>query len=194
MATIEQPLDLEKLQQFVFRAVDEVGATLNTALVVMGDKLGLYREMARRRAAHAGRARRAHRLRRAVRARVVERAGGRRLRGVRSRFRPVCPSARAGDRAHGRGEPGVPARLLPARARVGQRLAADRRGGPHRRGRRLARPRARLSTRVASASSARATTRTSSRRGCPRSPASWRSSSGARASRTSAAGTAPRRS
>ena len=31
---------------FVFRAVDEVGATLNTALVVMGDKLGLYRAMA----------------------------------------------------------------------------------------------------------------------------------------------------
>jgi SAM-dependent methyltransferase len=32
--------------QFVFRAVDEVGATLNAALVVMGDKLGLYRAMA----------------------------------------------------------------------------------------------------------------------------------------------------
>jgi len=32
--------------QFVFRAVDEVGATLNTALVVMGDKLGYYRIMA----------------------------------------------------------------------------------------------------------------------------------------------------
>ena len=31
---------------FVFRAVDEVGATLNTALVVMGDKLGYYRAMA----------------------------------------------------------------------------------------------------------------------------------------------------
>jgi SAM-dependent methyltransferase len=46
MATIEQALDLEKLQQFVFRAVDEVGATLNTALVVMGDKLGLYRALA----------------------------------------------------------------------------------------------------------------------------------------------------
>ena len=29
-----------KLQDFVFRAVEEVGATLNTALVVMGDKLG----------------------------------------------------------------------------------------------------------------------------------------------------------
>src|SRR5579862_303628 len=32
--------------QFVFRAVDEVGSTLNAALVVMGDKLGLYRALA----------------------------------------------------------------------------------------------------------------------------------------------------
>jgi 2-polyprenyl-3-methyl-5-hydroxy-6-metoxy-1,4-benzoquinol methylase len=32
--------------EFVFRAVGEVGATLNTALVVMGDKLGLYRALA----------------------------------------------------------------------------------------------------------------------------------------------------
>ena len=33
-------LDEGKLQDFVFRVVGEVGATLNTALVVMGDKLG----------------------------------------------------------------------------------------------------------------------------------------------------------
>jgi SAM-dependent methyltransferase len=47
MATIEQaPLDMEKLEAFVFRAVDEVGATLNTALVVMGDRLGLYKALA----------------------------------------------------------------------------------------------------------------------------------------------------
>jgi len=48
MATVEQPLevDAEKLEQFVFRAVDEVGATLNAALVVMGDRLGLYRALA----------------------------------------------------------------------------------------------------------------------------------------------------
>src|ERR671933_2580582 len=47
MATIEQqPLDPEKLQAFVFRAVEEIGATLNTALVVMGDRLGLYRGLA----------------------------------------------------------------------------------------------------------------------------------------------------
>ena len=60
MTTMEQPLqkdpaqidpgqanqvDVDKLMSFVYRAVDEVGATLNTALVVMGDKLGLYRSL-----------------------------------------------------------------------------------------------------------------------------------------------------
>jgi 2-polyprenyl-3-methyl-5-hydroxy-6-metoxy-1,4-benzoquinol methylase len=40
------PLDMQKLEAFVFRAVDEVGATLNTALVVMGDRLGLYQALA----------------------------------------------------------------------------------------------------------------------------------------------------
>lgn len=47
--TTTQPaaeVDSDKLMQFVFRAVDEAGATLNTALVVMGDKLGYYRIMA----------------------------------------------------------------------------------------------------------------------------------------------------
>jgi SAM-dependent methyltransferase len=39
-------VDCDKLMEFVFRAVDEVGATLNSALVVMGDKLGLYRALA----------------------------------------------------------------------------------------------------------------------------------------------------
>src|SRR3954447_22287736 len=45
---IKEPVavDGEKLEQFVFRAVEEVGATLNAALVVMGDKLGLYRALA----------------------------------------------------------------------------------------------------------------------------------------------------
>ena len=48
MATLEEPaaIDGAKLESFVFRAVDEVGATLNAALVVMGDKLGLYRALA----------------------------------------------------------------------------------------------------------------------------------------------------
>ena len=47
MATIEErPLDIDKLHGFVFKAVEEVGATLNTALVVMGDRLGFYRALA----------------------------------------------------------------------------------------------------------------------------------------------------
>jgi 2-polyprenyl-3-methyl-5-hydroxy-6-metoxy-1,4-benzoquinol methylase len=39
-------IDGDKLMEFVFNAVGEVGATLNAALVVMGDKLGLYRALA----------------------------------------------------------------------------------------------------------------------------------------------------
>ncbi|MFI6094708.1 class I SAM-dependent methyltransferase [Lentzea sp. NPDC051213] len=46
MTTTRPEVDTDKLMQFVFRAVDEVGATLNAALVVMGDKLGYYRIMA----------------------------------------------------------------------------------------------------------------------------------------------------
>ena len=39
-------VDPDRLMAFVLKAVDEVGATLNTALVVMGDRLGYYRAMA----------------------------------------------------------------------------------------------------------------------------------------------------
>ena len=39
-------IDTDKLMAFVFRAVDEVGATLNCALVHMGDQLGYYRDLA----------------------------------------------------------------------------------------------------------------------------------------------------
>ena len=48
MTAVQEPaaLDADKLMNFVFNAVSEVGATLNTALVVMGDKLGLYRALA----------------------------------------------------------------------------------------------------------------------------------------------------
>ena len=48
MTTLDPAVEVDgdKLMQFVFRAVDEVGAGLNAALVVMGDKLGLYRALA----------------------------------------------------------------------------------------------------------------------------------------------------
>ncbi|WP_094286400.1 class I SAM-dependent methyltransferase [Mycobacterium lehmannii] len=38
-------VDPDKLMQFGFRAVDEAGAALNCALVVMGDRLGYYRSL-----------------------------------------------------------------------------------------------------------------------------------------------------
>jgi SAM-dependent methyltransferase len=39
-------VDMDKLMEFVFRVVGEIGATLNTALVAIGDRLGLYRALA----------------------------------------------------------------------------------------------------------------------------------------------------
>ena len=39
-------IDTDKLMAFVFRAVDEVGATLGCALVHLGDRLGYYRDLA----------------------------------------------------------------------------------------------------------------------------------------------------
>ena len=44
--TTATAVDMDKLMAFVFRAVDEVGATLNAALVVMGDRLGYYEYLA----------------------------------------------------------------------------------------------------------------------------------------------------
>jgi Methyltransferase domain len=42
----DSTVDGDRLMAFVFRAVGEIGATLNTALVVMGDRLGYYRALA----------------------------------------------------------------------------------------------------------------------------------------------------
>jgi hypothetical protein len=39
-------MDEDRLLEFVGRAVDDVGAVLGGALVVLGDRLGLYRAMA----------------------------------------------------------------------------------------------------------------------------------------------------
>lgn len=48
MDTLSTPtrVDPDKLMAFVFRAVEEAGAALNCALVVMGDRLGYYRSLA----------------------------------------------------------------------------------------------------------------------------------------------------
>jgi SAM-dependent methyltransferase len=40
-----QPLDQAKLHEFVMKAVGEMGAAMNAALIIIGDKLGLYKAM-----------------------------------------------------------------------------------------------------------------------------------------------------
>jgi SAM-dependent methyltransferase len=46
MATTTQSIDQAKLDEFMGRFVGELGATVSAALVVIGDRLGLYRAMA----------------------------------------------------------------------------------------------------------------------------------------------------
>jgi SAM-dependent methyltransferase len=44
--TAPQSINQDKLHQFVMKAVGEMGAAMNAALIVIGDKLGLYKAMA----------------------------------------------------------------------------------------------------------------------------------------------------
>ena len=46
MAATAQPIDQTKLDEFIGRFVGDMGATVSAALVVIGDRLGLYRAMA----------------------------------------------------------------------------------------------------------------------------------------------------
>src|SRR3979490_3264029 len=46
MSTTAQTIDQDKLDQFMGRFVGDLGAALSAALVVIGDRIGLYRAMA----------------------------------------------------------------------------------------------------------------------------------------------------
>ena len=45
-ASAPQAVNETKLHEFMMKAVGEMGAAMNTALIVIGDKLGLYKAMA----------------------------------------------------------------------------------------------------------------------------------------------------
>ena len=115
MAT-EATLDEAKIGAFVNQIVGELGATLNAALVVIGDKLGLYQAMADAGPLTSGELAERTGTSRALRARVAERPGGRRL-----RRRTTATSARytlpagAGVRARRREQPVLHARRVRAR-------------------------------------------------------------------------------
>ncbi len=46
MSTSAQPINEGKLHEFMMKAVGEMGAAMNTALILVGDKLGIYKAMA----------------------------------------------------------------------------------------------------------------------------------------------------
>src|SRR5436305_15197675 len=54
MSTMVQTIDQAKLDEFMGRFVGDLGAALSAALVVIGDRLGLYRAMADGEAMGAG--------------------------------------------------------------------------------------------------------------------------------------------
>ena len=115
----ERELDPERLMAFVFRAVGEVGATLNTALVVMGDKLGLYKAMAGAGPLTPGElAEQTGVSERYVREWLNPQAAGAFVDYEPDSGRYSLP-ARAGRGAHRRDEPGLPAGFLPDRSRIG---------------------------------------------------------------------------
>jgi hypothetical protein len=44
--TMTEPMNEAKLHEFVMKAVGEMGAAMNAALILVGDKVGLYKGMA----------------------------------------------------------------------------------------------------------------------------------------------------
>ena len=169
MTTIEQPavIDTDKLMSFVFRAVDEVGATLNAALVVMGDRLGLYRALAGAGPlTPAELAERTGTAERYVREWLNAQAAGGYVDYDPDSGRYTLPPEQAVALTDETSPAYLPG-LLPDRARLGARLAADHRGGPHRRRASAGTSTTTTSSTAASGSSAPATTPTWSPPGCP---------------------------
>jgi hypothetical protein len=77
MVTTEtQAINQEKLEAFVGKVVGDFGATLGAALVVIGDKLGLYRELAKGPATPAELAKRTGTVERYIREWAINQAAG----------------------------------------------------------------------------------------------------------------------
>ena len=87
-----------KLNEFMGKMVGDLGAAMSSALVVLGDRLGLYKAMAALAAGDAGRARRAHRDAERYVARVAQRAGRGRATSPTTR-RPAATRCRPSRRS-----------------------------------------------------------------------------------------------
>ena len=134
--TAQAAIDEAKLEQFVGSVVGDLGATLNTALIRIGDELGLYKAMAGAGPLTAAELAERTGDRGALRARVARRPGRRRLRRLRRRQRDATscrPSRRwrSPTRTARRSCSAAfrwPARCSPT-SRSSPRPFTDRRGG-----------------------------------------------------------------
>ena len=191
MATV---IDETKLTEFLDRAVNDIGAVISAPLVLLGERLGLYKAMAGAGPLTSQQvAERAGAAERYVREWLRNQAAGGYV-TYDARQRPLRAPARAGARARRRRQPGVhPRRLRPHHLAVRRRDEAPR-SVPNGRRPRLARARpatlpwhrAVLPPRLQHVSGRQLDPRArrrrgQARRGAPRSP-------------TSGAATAPRRS
>ena len=90
-------LDEGKLNEFMGRAVGDMGSAFSAALVAIGDKLGLYKALAREAGTPAELARRTGTAERYVREWLAKPGRGW-VRAVRREQRPVLDDGRAGLR------------------------------------------------------------------------------------------------
>ena len=138
-------VDPDLLNAFIGQMVGDLGATVSAGLVLIGDRLGIYRAMADGTPVTAETLAEPHRPRRRLPAAVAREPGVRRVRHPprRGRRGPVCVEPGAG---RGPRRPGQPGLLRPEHAGRRRRPAGRRRHRrpvPHRRRLRLARARRR---------------------------------------------------
>ncbi len=83
------PVDMDKLQAIAGKIVGDLGSVLSSALVVIGDKLGLYKAMASAGPPDPTRAGRSHPYLGDLRQAMAHQPGRQRLCGIQSRFGQV---------------------------------------------------------------------------------------------------------
>ena len=106
-------MDQAKLEEFVHKALGDIGSALTASLVVIGDKLGLYRAMAGAGPlTPAELAKRTGTHERSVREWLAAQAAAGYV-DYDAATRPLHAAGRARRRADRRGEPGLRARRLP---------------------------------------------------------------------------------
>ena len=180
----------DKLNTFIGKMLGDVGAAMNASLMLIGDKLGLYKTLAAKGPLTSAELAQATRHQRTLCPRMARRPGRIRLCRLRRGVRQILDDAGAGYGVRRRGQPGVHGSGRQSGVGDVPRRTEDLRRVQDRQGRRLEPSAANACSAAPRASSAPATSTIWCRNGCPRLTASSTSSSAAPRSPTSAADTA----